>query len=576
MSVAFRRGIRPPSELLPPDWAGKFVRVANSERAPHFDISQTPWWRRPMEAAADPEVTNIVVLAPTGSGKSTMAEGLIPWIVAEDPGPLLYASQTDEDAKFWAESRLTPALKSCPQLKDLWPEDRHKSRKMEIIWPHMPMVLGGANLSNFQEKSCRWLYGDEVWKWNHGLVREFMARHHNRWNRKVFLVSQGGVGNLENDDGKSDELTVEWKKTDRAEWSWLCPHCQNRHPYSGLQLKVDDVRKDDGTIDPQATADTCRLECPSCQAIFADDVSTRRALADSAEYVSTAKPLRGFIGCHVHALAIWWIPWAEYALERINAQLALKRGITDPLRQLIQKRDALPWSDDMAESGGKLVVSGYSRDDYATGEPIEGESRRFMTIDAGGDHYWTVIRAWKPGGASKQVYEGYVGSDADLIALQKRFRVKSSHVFIDRGFETGRIDDLCVANGWWGVMGDKARSKSFKHAKQGGGSEERPYSPVHYARAPKGGRSRYVILAPDTCKDILHRLKTGQGAAWEVPGDVSPAYRNQIEAEKKQSFRNTKTGQEDHTWVKVRRANHLFDCEYYQIGAALIGGIFDG
>ena len=125
---AARTAIRPPSNLSPPDWAAEFVRVQNSERSPFFDIDQTPWWRRPMEAAGDNEVRQIVVMAPTGSGKSTMAEALIPWIVAEDPGPLLYASQTDDDAKFWAESRLLPTLRACPQLKGLWPDDRHKSQ----------------------------------------------------------------------------------------------------------------------------------------------------------------------------------------------------------------------------------------------------------------------------------------------------------------------------------------------------------------------------------------------------------------------------------------------------------------
>jgi len=221
MSEAFRRGIRPPSRLSPAEWAAKYVRVQNSERAPFFDINQTPWWRRPMEAAADNEVKEVVVLAPTGSGKSTMAEALIPWLTSEDPGPFLYASQTDEDAKFWAESRLLPTLKACEPLKGLWPDDRHKSRKMEIIWPHMPMVLGGANISNFQEKSVRWLYGDEVWKWGPGLVREFLARHHNRWNRRVYLVSQGGV--------EDDELDQEWEQTDKAEYSWTGPACA-AHP----------------------------------------------------------------------------------------------------------------------------------------------------------------------------------------------------------------------------------------------------------------------------------------------------------------------------------------------------------
>jgi hypothetical protein len=85
----------------------------------------------------------------------------------------------------------------------------------------MPLILGGANLSNFQEKSVRWLYGDEVWAWEPGLVREFQARHHNRWNRKEYLVSQGGIGGSVDENGAfegGDELWREWMKTDRGEF----------------------------------------------------------------------------------------------------------------------------------------------------------------------------------------------------------------------------------------------------------------------------------------------------------------------------------------------------------------------
>lgn len=564
MSDAFRRGIRPPSELSPAEWAARYVRVQNSERAPMFDISQTPWWSRPMAAAADNEVREIVVLAPTGSGKSTMAEALIPWIVSEDPGPLLYASQTDEDAKFWAESRLLPTLKTCEPLRGLWPDDRHKSRKMEIIWPHMPMVLGGANMSNFQEKSVRWLYGDEVWKWSPGLVREFLARHHNRWNRRVFLVSQGGVSD--------DELSQEWAKTDQAEFSWCCSSCSSVQPYDGQQLVTDDVMRD-GELDEQATADTARLRCPSCGNEFPDTVASRRALAEAGRYVPTAEGLRGYIGCHVHALAIWWVPWSEYALERLQAIRQLKAGLAERYRQLIQKRDARPWQEDLADTKTDLPAGAYSVEDYAGGQPIEREERRFLTADVGKDHFWVVVRAWSRGGASRQLFEGYVPGDAKLREIQDRYHVESSHVFIDTGFDTGRIYDLCATHGWTGIKGDQA--KTFRHSRKGK-SIEKLYSPLHRTRAPGGGVARYLLVAVDGCKSILWRLRHGQGAKWEVPADVSAAYRNQIDSEAMRTFRNAKTGQEEEKWVKVRRANHLWDCEVYQVAAALVFGLFDG
>lgn len=563
MSDSFRRGIRPPSDLTPAEWAGKFVRVQNSERSPFFDIEQTPWWKRPMEAAGDNEVRQIVVMAPTGSGKSTMAEGLIPWIISEDPGPLLYASQTDEDAKFWAESRLLPTLRACEPIKSLWPDDRHKSRKMEIIWPHMPMVLGGANMSNFQEKSVRWLYGDEVWKWGPGLVREFLARHHNRWNRRVFLVSQGGV--------EDDELSQEWAKTDRAEYSWTCRECGTVQAYEGDQLKMDDV-KVDGELDMQATADTARLVCPVCGEEYADTVAERRTLSSGAQYVSQGEGLRGYIGCHVHALAVWWVPWSEYGLEKLQAMAQLKAGLAERYRQLIQKRDARPWKEDFADQRSDLDVGAYQITDYEGGEPIDDEAKRFLTVDVGKDHYWAVCRAWRAGGSSVLLWEGYVPSDDKLREIQSAYNVEASHVFIDIGFDSGRIYDLCAAYGWTGIKGDQA--KTFRHRRKRGQTVERLFSIVHRTRAPSGGIAKYVLISADGCKNILHRLRHGQGVKWEVPADVSAAYRNQIDSETRRTFRNARTGQEDEKWVKIRRANHLFDCENYQVAGALIFDLF--
>lgn len=566
MSEAFRRGIRPPSRLSPPEWAGKYVRVQNSERAPFFDIGQTPWWREPMECAADNEIKEIVVLAPTGSGKSTMAEALIPWVTSEDPGAFLYASQTDEDAKFWAESRLLPTLKSCEPLRALWPDDRHKSRKMEIIWPHMPMVLGGANMSNFQEKSVRWLYGDEVWKWKPGLVREFLARHHNRWNRRVFLVSQGGE--------VTDELTGEWNKTDRCEFSFRCPKCKELHAYGRQLLRFKRVKRDDGTIDEQASADTAHLVCP-CGAKFKDTVGERRSLADSGEYVPAGDgKIRGYRGFHVHALAVWWVPWSEYVLELLAARRMLDAGVVDRYRQLIQKRDAEPWKDDMAVERKDLKRSGKRRDTIDPAARVEGERFRFLTVDKGGNHFWAVVRAWKDGGGSELLHESYVPADGErearLKEVQDKFMVEDHLVFIDISFEWQETADLCAHHGWTGIRGDG--QLQFFRWRDG---TERPYSEVKQATGKRGGICKYVAIASNPIKDTLFRLSNAQGAEWLVLDDVSKAYRRHMKSEVRKEVMVGREKRLQSVWETTDRQNHLWDCECYQVAAAMIFGLFD-
>ena len=589
MSAAFRAAIRPPTRLKPWAWAAENVRISNSERSPKFDPEQTPWWKAPLECAADYTTRQTVIIAPTGSGKSTLAEALIPYAVSENPGPFLYASQTDPDAKFWAETRLKPALKSCASLAALWPRDRHASRKLEIIFPHMPLILGGANLSNFQEKSVRWLYGDEVWAWEPGLVREFQARHHNRWNRKEYLVSQGGIGGSVDENGAfegGDELWREWMKTDRGEFSWRCSKCKEAQPYDFESLRWDTIERPGGGVDEQASSETARMHCRKCARKFPDTVATRRQLAGSnmkngaLGYITTNPiGLRGCRGFHIDSLAIWWIPWAQEVLEFLEAKRLAKAGVTDKLRQFTQKRRARFWTDDMADSQIAVARSTeFSKLDHENGAPIIGEVRRFATIDAGGDHYWMTIAAWRQGGTMRVLWEGYVPSDgakeAELKSIVDRYHVPAAQTFIDIGYEQDRILDLCVEHGWTGIKGEGTK-RFFIHPTAKGKPVEKLFSKVKRARAKSGGIARFMFLASNTVKDVLARMLAA-GDQIELPADVSKAFENHMKCERRTIERHPKTGEEKSVWIRPgSKSNHLWDTMCYQVGAALAFRVFD-
>eukprot|EP01044_Picomonas_judraskeda_P045869 COSAG03_NODE_25319_length_266_cov_0.910180_1_plen_78_part_01 len=71
----FAKAMKPPSDLSAVDWACKYVKLPQSARSPQFDIDSTPWLRFPMMQIADDENREVVVIAPVGSGKTTMLEG---------------------------------------------------------------------------------------------------------------------------------------------------------------------------------------------------------------------------------------------------------------------------------------------------------------------------------------------------------------------------------------------------------------------------------------------------------------------------------------------------------------------
>ena len=147
------------------DWAEANVRFPASDRASRFDRNVAPWMNEPLLAATDDETTQLFIRAATGAGKTTFMETLACFIVAQKPGPTLFVGQTDDMVKDWTESRLLPIFRECEPVHALFPEDRHSLRKTTILFPHMVLFAGGANITNLQEKSMRYCIGDEVWRW---------------------------------------------------------------------------------------------------------------------------------------------------------------------------------------------------------------------------------------------------------------------------------------------------------------------------------------------------------------------------------------------------------------------------
>jgi energy-coupling factor transporter ATP-binding protein EcfA2 len=538
-----------------------------------------------MECAADIETRQVVVLSPTGSGKSTMAEALTCYVVSEDPGPMLYASQTDATSGFWAESRLMPAIRRCEPLAALLPTDRNKVRKTEIMFPHMPLLVTGANMSSFQELSMRWLYGDEAWAWKAGLIREFQARHHNRWNRKEYLVSQGGFA-----DGEFD---TQWKATDMARFSWRC-ECGSAQPFSFEQIKFDRIEGD-----KDATARTARRVCPSCGKEHDDTTLARRALSDSnmdngaMGYIAGKDAPNERRGFQIDRGAVWWVPMRDDVLAFLNAMEAKDMGDYLQLQQWRQKHRAEFWSEDMTDSPIEITASSsYLTADCATKDRLPGEIMmrhkgkeiglaRFMTIDAGKDHFWYAVTTWKPGGVIRVLREGRTQSrgqvngvwEPELVDIANSYGIAPHRVWLDFGFEIDRMAEIAATNGWHGVLGRDERAFRWPIGK--GKHVERLFSDLSRKLLPNGIVAKYRRLASNPIKDTLYRMTQREGGI-ELPGDISDAFREHMACERREKRSLGRDQGTEWIWTpgKSHAQNHLWDCMYYAVGQGLLYKLF--
>jgi len=559
MTTAFRQAITPPNRRPVADWCADNVKLPyGSSRSPTFAPDLTPWVREPLEEIFDNFNREIVLLAPVGSGKSTMIEAMLCYILAEDPGPTLVTGQTDEDIGDWAETRAWQVLRSSPATAALYPSERDKVRKDEILFPHMPVHLTGANMSGLQSKSIRWLLGDEAWMWRKGMISEFRARMHRRWNGRRILTGQTGL--------EGDDFYRACMEGEQREWCFQCPKCKTVQPFSFQQL----VFPAEGTNAERAL--DCRYHCAHCDAKFNDTTKDRRRLVNSGRYVvQRAAQTPGHISFHFNVLTLWESPWSDVVAGWLNAQDTLAKGDSVPLQQFLQKQLAEFWREEMSISRPDVLVDEARVEDYADGKKITDELHRFATIDVQRDHFWLAVRAFRSDASSVGLWYGRVNAEETAAELISRYQVSPEKVYIDTGYDSGRVYDLITRYGWCGIRGDKA--KGYPH-RVGGRKVERPYSGMKQATAPCGKRARYFFIASDQIKNILAKLRGGEGAEWSVLSDIHPAWFDQIDSEVREEFLTAKENQSDFRWVRKKRDNHAWDCEVYQVAAALVWRLF--
>jgi phage terminase large subunit GpA-like protein len=579
--AAFASTWRPQDKRTVAEWASEHIKIPNSARSSSFDPTASPWLAEPLEFFADPTVKEQVLILPTGAGKTTVFDVAIPYIISEAPGGILLSMQTDPDAKEHMEDRLLPILRACDPIAPLLDGvDRHAKRKDAIILPHMSLFVGGANKANFQRKSVRYVFLDEAWLIKHGLIEEARARTHSRWNSRVIIVSQGGEQhiNLQN-ERRDSELYAAWMRSDRREFSLVCPTCSEPSRWDFRNLKYECEKSDDGSIDELAIAQSATYECPLCNTRYSDKPEVRRELATASRYVATHPGgLPGHHGWHAPAVALFHERWGDLALGWTRAQRALSMGDQEPLKIFVTKRLAEFWREEETAPEVALGGAGYSKGEYANGEPWDDEefdSRlspvvRAITIDRQRDHRWVVARAWRRDGSSRLLWEGRMQTSEDIESLRRTLNVRPQYTFQDAQYETGQVYDECVRWGWVALHGGK--EDGFMHFPRNKPSVKKFYSEIKRASAPGGGVAYYLFWSNEKVKDVLANLRGGKGAKWETPDDVSGDYVHQIASEVKRDVVNKATKGVSSRWVRVRKDNHLWDCEAMQTVFAIFNG----
>lgn len=457
-------------------WLEKWFRIPHSARSTTFNSNNAPHLNDIIEACCDLNHQKVVVRACTGAGKTTVMEAVSLFAIAVEPGPMLIAGSTDKDIKDWAESRLIPELKACKPIAAIMDGmDRHDKRKTEMLFPHMSMFLTGANISGLQAKSIRYCYGDETWIWEKGMIGEMKARHHDRWNRKTILVTQG----WETDKEAPHDMDTEYAEGDDRRRGFQCPSCSKWQLYKWEQIKYERVTlPDSDVIDYDATAKTTRYKCEfeECKATFPDTSENRRRLAMAGSYRAfNPYPMARVTSITCPAWAVWWIPWGDLVVEWIKANEAKHRGDIEPLKKFTMKRGAGVWENIHTRVSDADVTSMRS-DDFKLKECPIDPALVTLCSDVGEKRTHWSVQAWARDGTSYVIDHGTVLGPEDLLGLIPTLEypirgtdrvAKIQQGLIDSGDFTELVYNVCLRSGQtlYPSKGSGAQVGTFRESK---------------------------------------------------------------------------------------------------------------
>lgn len=528
------------------EWSRQVFLNENYAIEGQFEVSR--YMIDPFDAISDERVREVTNMGAVQTAKSLMCELAIAWIMANDPGPIMWTFQSDPDAKEHMLSRAMPLWQSIPALKSLWPTDRHKRGNTAVYFPTFFFLANGANKNNLQSKSIRWKFNSElwldVWQEMYSMAKRRVSAYERQGRSKVVNDSQAGnVG---------DVLDVAFHSGHQARWAAPCPGCRDLVPLRMTQrtkdgelfgmVWADDAKKADGMIDVGRAAETVRWRCHCGHEM--PDTDQTRAIWNATGRYSIENPkappeIRSFWWSSVHVH-----PMKLLALEKAEAMNTAHTGDTGPLKTYKQQRENEPWEEQHFTVSLSDGSGGYLLAEFAQGEKFPGEIHRAMMLDRqqgmAGDvpHYWVEVRAYFTGGSSRQIYYDRINERGNVRALQLRLGVPDRCTWQDANFDTHKVFEDCAEYGWLAVMTKSGRT-SWEHQMRDQKTRKiikvtLPYShwkPHEVPGSPK--RAMCLDYAENYMADILGNLVSGRGVLWQQPADVNPAYAKQIQNEHK-------------------------------------------
>lgn len=541
------------------EWLTMYYISPKSDRSRTYKPDVCPWFIQPLKDVASGLYRIVSIMGSTGAGKSELICQFLTWAISNKAGDTLLLQATDEDVKDFMESRFLNVIRAMLVLTPILPKNADSIRKGALILPHMSLYASGANLTSVQGKSCRYVICDESWEYGQGIVTEALARLHSRRDGVALIVGQAGIEN--------DEHYFLHEKTNKHEWSWLCPDCGGVHPYRFKQLAYTIARTRENDLDRLAIAESVRLKCPNpkCQALFHED-DRHRLVGTYSKVSSNALPEN--IGYKVSAIGLPHVKWSSLAIQHEEAKDRMRVGDVSEMRAFKQKVECIPWKERLVDTT-KIRTSGYKMVDYIDGRTPafpsnNGREGRLMAIDFQLKFRYAIVREYdRNTWVSKLLTAVELESDDEIEEIRQHYGVLPVCTFCDCGYDTHRIGLLSRKYGYRLLRGS---GQEFWTITAPDVDPIKSYLSEMQTMEIQGLHIEFKYFASCHFRDILQE-KIENDPDFGIPDDAPAKYRRDLSSETRE-IKFSQAGAPRPKWVLApHQTNDFADTETLLLAA---------
>lgn len=536
----------------------------------------TPYVREPLQAFADAETTDLCLCFGSQTSKTTAMMIGAAWRMVNNPVPTIWVMPSENLARSFSENRWQPMVDDCDRLRVLKPSNVNRFKTLEQQFKDCTLTFIGSNSpANLASRPAGLLIMDETDKFAMPNEREAgavaLAENRTKSYTNALRVKSSTPTTAEG------EIWQAFLQGDQRYYFVPCPHCNAMQRLLWQQVKwSDSARTSDGAWNEDEVRATTYYECESCLQKITDSHKTRMLRAGEwrATNVNASRGRRSY---HLNSL---YAPWRSCGFGELAVLFLRQKASLLGLQDFINGALAEPWIDD-ADKQEEVKASA---SDYLSGDKWSESEFSAMTVDvqdAGGRHFWVVIRDWSKDGRSRGRFAGRIESWDDLEKLREENEIRQPCVFVDSAFATREVYWHCCRFGWVALRGSE--NESFTWA-DNGKKIQRAYARPERGDPAGGGRwdagnlarrnCPLIKFSAPTCEDVLDALRRSEPPIWEYPKDFCSDWHEQMSSTIKRKMRNPVTGVTSAKWVVIKgRPNHLRDCEKMQIAAALLARV---